>query len=88
MKHYLLIVECAIECNGKFLIIQRPEGKHAGGLLAFAGGKVDEQDETSRFDILRAVENFNRSPDPMIRKCCVVERCSPERYSGFNLQYS
>lgn len=54
MKHYLIIVECAIECEGKFLIIRRPEGKHAGGLLSFAGGKVDEQDETNTFDMLRA----------------------------------
>lgn len=54
MKQYLVIVECAIECEGKFLIIRRPEGKHAGGLLSFAGGKVDEQDEADRFDMLRA----------------------------------
>lgn len=53
MKHYLVIVECAIECNGKFLIIQRPEGNHAGGLLSFAGGKVEEQDEANGFDMLR-----------------------------------
>lgn len=54
MKHYVIIVECVIECDGKFLIIRRPEGKHAGGLLSFAGGKVDEQDETHNFDMLRA----------------------------------
>lgn len=54
MKNYLIIVECAIECDGKFLIIRRPEGKHAGGLLSFAGGKVDEQDEENTYDMLRA----------------------------------
>lgn len=54
MKQYLVIVECAIEFDGKFLIILRPEGKHAGGLLSFAGGKVDEQDEVNTFDVLRA----------------------------------
>ena len=32
MKLYLNIVEVAIEHNDKFLIIKRPEGKHAGGL--------------------------------------------------------
>lgn len=53
MKKYLVIVECAIECKGKFLIIRRPEGKHAGGLLSFAGGKVDEEDEKNTFDVLR-----------------------------------
>lgn len=54
MKHYLNVVECAIAYNDKFLIIQRPEGKHAGGLLSFAGGKVEEQDEVHDFDILRS----------------------------------
>ena len=54
MKQYLVIVECAIECQGKYLIIRRPEGKHAGGLLSFAGGKVEEQDEADSFDMLRA----------------------------------
>jgi len=54
MKHYLIIVECAVECNGKYLIIRRPEGKHAGGLLSFAGGKVEEQDVANSFDVLRA----------------------------------
>lgn len=54
MKKYLVIVECAIECQGKYLIIRRPEGKHAGGLLSFAGGKVEEQDEANGFDMLRA----------------------------------
>lgn len=54
MKQYLIVVECAIECDGKFLIIQRPEGKHAGGLLSFAGGKIDEGDEVNNFDLFRA----------------------------------
>jgi len=53
MKQYLIIVECAIECSGKYLIIRRPEGKYAGGLLSFAGGKVEEQDEVDVFDMLR-----------------------------------
>lgn len=53
MKNYLIIVECAIECYDKFLIIRRPEGKHAGGLLSFAGGKVDEADEINTYDVLR-----------------------------------
>ncbi len=52
MKKYVIIVECAIECDGRFLIIRRPEGKHAGGLLAFAGGKVDEADEGHVYDML------------------------------------
>lgn len=55
MKNYLVIVECAIECQGKYLIIRRPEGKHAGGLLSFAGGKVEEQDEANGFDMLHAL---------------------------------
>jgi 8-oxo-dGTP pyrophosphatase MutT (NUDIX family) len=53
MKFYLNIVEVAIEHDEKFLIIKRPEGNHAGGLLAFPGGKVEEIDEQNEWDILR-----------------------------------
>lgn len=53
MKFYLNVVEVAIEHEGKFLIIKRPEGKYAGGLLAFPGGKVEEIDEQNEGDILR-----------------------------------
>lgn len=28
-----IVVECAVEYESKFLIIRRPKGKHAGGLL-------------------------------------------------------
>ena len=52
-KHYLKVVEVAIEHDSKFLIIKRPEGKHAGGLLSFPGGKVEEIDEQNEWDILR-----------------------------------
>jgi 8-oxo-dGTP pyrophosphatase MutT (NUDIX family) len=40
MKFYLNVIQVAIEYDEKFLIIKRPEGKHAGVLLAFPGGKV------------------------------------------------
>jgi 8-oxo-dGTP pyrophosphatase MutT (NUDIX family) len=53
MKLYLKVVEVAIEHDAKFLIIKRPEGKHAGGLLSFLGGKVEEIDEHNEWDILR-----------------------------------
>lgn len=46
-----IVVQCAIEHENKFLIIKRPKGKHAGGLLSFPGGKAEEQDE--RGDMLR-----------------------------------
>jgi 8-oxo-dGTP diphosphatase len=54
MKLYLKVVGVAIEHDNKFLIIKRPEGKHAGGLLAFPGGKVEEIDEQHEWDILKA----------------------------------
>jgi 8-oxo-dGTP pyrophosphatase MutT (NUDIX family) len=53
MKLYLKVVEVAIEHDNKFLIIKRPEGTHAGGLLSFPGGKVEEIDEQNEWDILR-----------------------------------
>lgn len=54
MKHYLVGVQCALEYEGKLLIIKRPPGVHAGGLLAFPGGKVDEFDEPHHRDVLRS----------------------------------
>ena len=53
MKLYLNVVKVAIEHDEKFLIIKSPEGKHAGGLLAFPGGKVEEIDEQNEWNILR-----------------------------------
>lgn len=52
MKNVINVVECAIQCGDQFLIIERPNGVHAGGLLSFPGGKVEEQDATKGADIL------------------------------------
>ena len=52
MKNIINVVECAIEFNNRFLIIERPIGVHAGGLLAFPGGKVEEQDAKEGEDLL------------------------------------
>ncbi len=52
MKSYVNVVEVAIEHKEKFLIIKRPEGTHAGGLLSFPGGKVEESDAKKGGDIL------------------------------------
>ena len=54
MKNYLVVVEVAVEYQGKFLVIKRPAGSEAGGLLSFPGGKVDLIDEQDNYDILRA----------------------------------
>jgi len=55
MKTYLSVVECAIEHNDTFLVIKRPQSAaSAGGLLAFPGGKIDEEDEANHTDILRS----------------------------------
>ena len=43
LKH-VVIVECALEHDGRFLVIKRPDNKEAGGLLAFPGGKVELED--------------------------------------------
>lgn len=45
-------VECAVVCDGRALIIERPKGKHAAGLLAFPGGKVEASDAQGSADIL------------------------------------
>ena len=41
MHNYIVATECAIEHDGKFLIIKRPATGHAGGLLSFPGGKFE-----------------------------------------------
>lgn len=57
MSDFIAAVECAIEHKGKFLIIERPQEKHAGGLLSFPGGKVEFSDAQEGEDILiRAVK--------------------------------
>ncbi len=52
MSHFLAVVECIIEHEGKYLMIRRPEGIHAGGLLAFPGGKVEYEDGFDSQNIL------------------------------------
>ncbi|MDP3935677.1 MAG: NUDIX hydrolase [Alphaproteobacteria bacterium] len=54
MRLYLNVIECAIEHNDKFLVIEHPSGGYAEGLLSFPGGKVDPADESYPSDILRA----------------------------------
>ncbi len=48
---FVVGAECAIEHDGKFLIIKRPPGKHAEGMLAFPGGGVEIEDGID-FDVL------------------------------------
>ena len=36
------------------MIIKRPQDRHAGGLLSFPGGKVEQIDEADQWDILRS----------------------------------
>ncbi|MBN9542486.1 MAG: NUDIX hydrolase [Alphaproteobacteria bacterium] len=52
-KEFMLITECAIECEGKFLVIKRPSGSHAGGLLAFPGGGVEQIDSEAGGDFIK-----------------------------------
>jgi len=52
MQRFLAVVECALEHDGKYLIIRRPAGVHAAGLLAFPGGKVDYTDGDANTNIL------------------------------------
>jgi 8-oxo-dGTP diphosphatase len=47
MLKYIVIAECALELDGRFLIIKRPQNKEGGGLLAFPGGKVETEDQKS-----------------------------------------
>jgi len=52
MNHFVVVVECIIEYEEKFLLIKRPQGVHAGGLLAFPGGKIEAQDGAHHADVL------------------------------------
>jgi 8-oxo-dGTP pyrophosphatase MutT (NUDIX family) len=44
MQRFVVVVECAIKLDDRYLLIKRPAGVHAAGLLAFPGGKVEYQD--------------------------------------------
>jgi 8-oxo-dGTP pyrophosphatase MutT (NUDIX family) len=70
MKNVINVVECAIEFEGQFLIIQRPSGVHAGGLLAFVGGKVEEQDYIEGQDILK-----NAAKREVLEEVGIVLKC-------------
>lgn len=53
MHRFIVNVECGIEHAGKFLIIERPQGKHAEGLFSFPGGKFEITDGTNSLDALQ-----------------------------------
>jgi 8-oxo-dGTP diphosphatase len=52
MPKFVAVVECAIEYQGKYLMIRRPEGVHAGNLLAMPGGMVEFSDGENEANIL------------------------------------
>jgi 8-oxo-dGTP diphosphatase len=54
MKNCTIVVECILHHNNRFLLIERPQGVHAGGLLAFPGGKVEVDDAKDGQDVLEA----------------------------------
>lgn len=51
-QKFVVNVECAIECDERFLLIRRPQGVHAEGLLSFPGGKFEEKDGNGCDDVL------------------------------------
>lgn len=53
LAEFIVITECAIEHNGKFLLIKRPPGSHAEGLLSFPGGKFETSDAMPGIDALK-----------------------------------
>jgi len=58
MIQFIATSECAIEHNGRFLLIERPAGKFGEGLLAFPGGKFEIEDAQEGKDALK--ENIKR----------------------------
>jgi 8-oxo-dGTP pyrophosphatase MutT (NUDIX family) len=52
MEKFLVVVECAIELDNKFLFIKRPKDSFSGGCLSFPGGKVEYNDGLEYQDIL------------------------------------
>ena len=49
---FVVVVECIIEHQNQILVITRPPGVHAEGMLAFPGGKVEYSDGENNQDIL------------------------------------
>jgi len=51
-KQFIIDVECVIEKDGRFLIIRRPAGVHAGGTLSLVGGGLEVSDGEGHQDPL------------------------------------
>jgi 8-oxo-dGTP diphosphatase len=57
MQKFIVLVECAIEHDGRFLLIKRPEGSSTAGYWAYPGGKVEIADGGDQKDVLvQAIE--------------------------------
>lgn len=86
MQKFIVAVECAIEHEGRFLLIERPEGKHAAGLLAFPGGKCEVSDGVLGEDVLlnalrrEVLEEVGLALDEPIRY--VTSSCFVESETG------
>ena len=52
----IVSVECALQFQNKFLMITRPAGKHAAGMLAFPGGGVEVTDVANGDILLQAAK--------------------------------
>ena len=53
MNKCIVVTECAIEHNNKFLIIKPTPGKHSEGLLTFPGGKFEISDGNTNNDAIK-----------------------------------
>lgn len=53
MPEFLVITECVISHQDKYLMIQRPSHGHASGLLSFVGGKVEIDDYQNNQDMAK-----------------------------------
>jgi 8-oxo-dGTP diphosphatase len=54
MTRFIVASECAIEHENKFLIIKRPKGASAEGLLSFPGGKFEISDAINSKDAVKS----------------------------------
>lgn len=84
MDVFVHTVEVALCHEGHLFVITRPEGKHAGGMLAFPGGKVDYPDAGHAGDILEVAARRELFEELSYQLCAPLHYVTSQGFTGSN----